>query len=236
MMNLRRIAALVTLAALLSACEKKGAPVAVLRGGETTHYTALGKPADRRFIEFACPGCGRKTTPGTSPCPEVIEKTGCKTIIDWSVDKYTCPGCRGSGQCRACVMYGSADGKCWKCGGAGWTSHNVTCPNCHKSDTEFGKCPVCAGTQKCDWGCAPDGERSVMTLEQLKARGRESLAAVTPVDTPPPAVVTPPAAVTPPPAATTPPVAPTPPPPAEGTTPPPPAEGATPPPVEPPKP
>lgn len=217
-MNLRRIAASVTLAALLSACEKKGAPVVVLRGAETSPYTALGKPGDRRYVEFACPGCGKKTTPGTSPCPEVIEKKGCKAVIDWSVDKYACPGCRGSGQCRACVMYGSADGKCWKCGGAGWTSHNVMCPNCYTSDTEFGKCPVCAGTQKCDWGCTVDGERSVMSLEQLKARGKESLAAVTPVETPPPAAVT------------------TPPPPAEGATSPPPAEGAIPPPTEPPKP
>lgn len=227
MMNLRRIAAFLTLAALLSACEKKGSPVVVMHGAGTTSYTALGKPGDRRYIEFTCPGCGVKTAPNASPCEDIKDKKKCNTIIEWSGDKYTCPSCRGSGKCRACVMYGSADGKCWKCGGAGWTSHNVICPNCYKSDTEFGKCPLCAGTQKCDWGCAADGERSVLTLEQLKARGKESLAAVTPVENPTP----PPAATTPTPPPTEAPVVP---PPASTTTPaegekPPPTEGATPP-------
>ena len=57
-------------------------------------------------------------------------------------------------------------GKCWQCGGAGWTSENVLCPNCWKGESDYGNCPVCGGTAACDW-CAG---KKVLTMTQLKKK------------------------------------------------------------------
>jgi hypothetical protein len=220
-MKLHTISAILALAGLLAACEKKGPPIPLLRGADTTPFTNLGKPGDRRYVEYACGSCGQVVAPGTDTCKNTIAggKDTCMAVIEWP-DKFRCPSCFGSGRCRACVFYGAEEGKCWKCGGAGWTGLNVICPNCYKSDSDYGKCPVCAGSQKCDW-CAGtmEGEVSVIARAKLEEHSKAKLAPVESGGVPAPAPTPVPAEGTTPPAET-----------GAGATPPPaPAEGAAPP-------
>lgn len=192
MIHMRRTVLLLAVAAVLVGCERKGVGLPVLRGSDKGPYTAEGKkPADARYVEFICPACGNRQEPGSSPCEKRLpgQEKNCKTELTWA-DAYVCVNCRGSGQCQGCLVYGGEGGKCWKCGGSGWTRDDVECANCWKSPTDLGKCPICLGDSKCDW-CKGEnaGEAGLtqMTMDQLKAhaRGTQPEPPTTPPTTPP---------------------------------------------------
>jgi hypothetical protein len=168
-----RFKAVLTAAALLAAaCNKQGDARPILRDGDRTPYTSLSKKTHVPYAAFLCPGCGNAVEPGAAQCDKPGPHGGrCKTKLGWP-EKYVCPKCEGTGSCRACVLYGG-EGKCWKCGGAGWTRENVACPNCADGPAEaVGKCPICAGTNKCDWcgGKEMEGGRSFISRADLEAK------------------------------------------------------------------
>ena len=164
-----------TILAALTACGKQGTPFPVMKGIDKTPYTKIGMDrGDGRFVAFACPSCGKEVDVSMRSCTNVTNKKNCKAKLKW-VDQYPCPNCRGSGFCQACLVYGHAGlhvkeedkGKCWKCGGAGWTRDNVQCANCWVDDTTYGKCVICSGTALCDW-CENKNEGKISQAELEK--------------------------------------------------------------------
>lgn len=187
---MRRLIALAAVAVLVG-CDSKGVGTPVLRGSDKGPYTAEGKKIDGRYVQFICPGCGHVTSTSTSECGESLpgQKKICKTKLAFE-SEYECVNCRGSGRCQGCRVYGAEGGVCWRCGGSGWTRDDVICANCWQSDSKFGKCPICDGTDTCDW-CGGSGKLSMDQLEKHSEKPSASSAAA-PEQPKPPEEATPP--------------------------------------------
>jgi hypothetical protein len=172
METMRRL--ILGLAIVAVGCEKTGEARPILRGTDKSPHTSEGKKVDGRYVEFVCASCGEPIDDDSAEC-------SCKSKVTWA-DSYPCPNCRGSGDCQACLVYGTLvgaeKGSCWKCSD-GWTADNVLCPNCRVDDkTSDGKCPMCkSATAKCDWCKGENG--NTLTREQLNEHKKKEAAPAT---------------------------------------------------------
>jgi hypothetical protein len=148
---------LVLVAAISSSCGRPmGPPNLKLKG--TIPYTSR-HPNDRA-LEYTCPGCGGVLQQDQKVCQRVLpDRSKCGAQIV-QPKEFGCPNCQNTGKCSACIMMGQTDGRCYYCGGSGYSAANVECANCDTSQ----KCPVCKGSQQCDL-CGGDGK---MTPDEAK--------------------------------------------------------------------
>ena len=161
-----RVASLALILGFLAACGRP--PSAVVKFTGMTPQSSRIK--DNRVVKVFCPGCGTHIDAKITQCPD-LENCGAEIALE---EEYTCPYCEGNGKCATCVILQQTNGKCFNCNGVGYLTYQGKtrpCPNCGKKDKEGdGKCPICKGTETCDYCGLGEGKisKSKVAEEQVK--------------------------------------------------------------------